>query len=105
MTTTTKTSAVKGTRSKKSAASSPFLMFKSKPMVRCGNLIYYGNPGEKFIVKLEVQKSHTLKDIEVSDKVSVKLIHADSKKTIKAIEKNNLYDAIDIGSVWLERAL
>ncbi len=87
-----------------------FLSYKGKPLVRCGSILYYGSMGDKFVIMLQVLSSKTVGDLEVADKVSVQLQYTDTEirsrdRVVKKTEKNGLYDALDIGAIWLERAL
>lgn len=90
-------------------ADKSFLTYKGKPLVRKDKTIYYGNAGDPFLIMLSVVESHEVKDIKVSDKVIVQLINTAIANPLEAIvkktEKNGLYAALDIASVWLERAL
>ena len=48
--------------------------------------------------------------MKIADRVSVQLISTDvelspTSRIIKTSEKSGLYPAMDIGSIWLERAL
>lgn len=90
-------------------ASSPFLLYKGKPLVRCGNIIYYGSLSDKYVVKMEVKSSDPSDDLQISSRVTVEMMATDtsvsnSKKILKVSEKNGLYNAIDIAEVWLKRA-
>ena len=85
-------------------------IFKNKPLVRCENIIYYGNISDKYIIKLEILSKKPLFDTVVSDKISVQLLSTSSelssrKKVIKKCEKNGLYEAMDIAEAWLCKAL
>lgn len=87
-----------------------FLMFRGKPMVRCGNTVYYGDMRDPFVVMLSITSTKLLGDIEVADRVIVQLLSTDSdasprERIIKKSEKKGLYAAIDIGEIWLKRAL
>ena len=87
-----------------------FPTYKGKPLVRCGNIIYYGNMNDKYIIKMEIKSTKKVGNNEIADKVAVQLMYTDSnissrKQIIKASEKNGLYLAIDIADAWLERAL
>ncbi len=87
-----------------------FLMFRDKPMVRCGNTIYYGDTRDPFVVMLSITSTKPLGDIEVADRVVVQLLSTDQdasprERIIKKSEKKGLYAAIDIGEIWLKRAL
>ena len=87
-----------------------FLTYKGKPLVRKDNEIYYGDMSEKYIVKLEILSTKKEGDLTAADKVKVVLMLSDTELTlksriIKTSEKSGLYEAMDIGSVWLEREL
>ncbi len=84
------------------------LTYKGKPMARCGDTIYYGNAEEKYIVKIQINTTKDVGGIKVADKVTVELLLSDREakdRVQKKSEKTGLYAALDIGSIWLERAL
>ena len=86
------------------------LTYKGRPLRRKDNLIYYGSMADSHIVLLQVLETKPMKDMEVATRVSVQLQLTDSNvKTrdlvVKRSEKDSLYAALDIASVWLERAL
>ncbi len=87
-----------------------FLSYKGKPLVRCGNTIYYGNMNDPYVVLLQIVSSKKVNDLDVADKVTVQLLTTDpdarpKDRIIKKSEKKGLYQAMDIGSIWLELAL
>lgn len=89
---------------------SEFLTYKGKPLVRKGNEIYYGDMSEKYVIKLEILSTKKEGDLEAADKVKVLLLLSDTELTyksriVKTSEKNGLYEAMDIGAIWLEREL
>ena len=55
------------------------LVYKNHPLRRIDNMIYYGSMADKYIVMFQI---------------------LETKK-----EKDSLYAAMDVGSIWLERAL
>lgn len=86
------------------------LMYKGRPLLRKDNLIYYGSMADKYIVLLQILSTQKEKDLDVAAKVSVQLQLTDPDlksrdRVVKRTEKDNLYAAMDVGSVWLERAL
>ena len=86
------------------------LMYKGHPLRRVENLIYYGTMAEKYIIMMQVLESKKEQDLNVATKVSVQLQLTDANlksrdRVVKKSEKDSLYSAIDIGSIWLERAL
>ncbi len=87
-----------------------FLTYKGKPLVRKDETLYYGNMADKYVVMFTVKSGKKLDDIELSDKIVVQLMHTDSEirsrdRIVKKSEKQGLYNAMDIGAIWLERAL
>ncbi|MPN39846.1 hypothetical protein SDC9_187380 [bioreactor metagenome] len=87
-----------------------FLKYKGKPLVRCGNIIYYGSLSDKYIIMMQILSTQKTGDMDIAGKVSVQLQYADpdirsKDKTIKKTEKDGLYNALDIGAIWLDRAL
>ncbi len=91
-------------------AEKEFLEYKGKPIVRKGNEIYYGNSSEKFVIAMKVLSNKKVCGEDIADKISIQLLATDTtlppqERVIKTSEKNGLYSALDIASIWLERAL
>ncbi|MBR6407090.1 MAG: hypothetical protein IKS19_00650 [Clostridia bacterium] len=90
--------------------SNKFLMYKDKPLVRCGNTIYYGDMNDDYVVMLQVMSTDKHNDIDISGRVLIQLLSTDPDKRpkeriVKKSEKVGLYNAMDIGAIWLQRAL
>ena len=86
------------------------LVYRGHPLRRVGNLIYYGSMADKYIILMQVLESKREKDLDIATKVSIQLQLTDPDlksrdRVVKRSEKESLYAAIDIGSVWLTRAL
>ena len=86
------------------------LTFKGRPLMRKDNLIYYGSMADSHIVQLQIVDYKTVGDTQVANKVSIQLMLTDPNikgraQIVKKTEKNGLYTALDVGAVWLERAL
>ena len=86
------------------------LSYKGRPLRRKDNLIYYGTMAEKYIAVLQIQSSQNLDDLPVATKISVQLQLTDPDlksrdRVVKKTEKDSLYAAMDVASVWLDRAL
>ena len=87
-----------------------FLMYKGKPLARSGNTLYYGDMADKCVIMMQILSTKTIKDLTVADKVQVQLLSTDpdlrmKDRILKKSEKSGLYNAMDIGAIWLERAL
>ena len=86
------------------------LEYKGHPLQRKDNIIYYGSMADSHIVMLQVLETKKVQDIDVATRVSVQLQLTDPSvrsrdRVVKKSEKNGLYIALDVGCVWLERAL
>ena len=86
------------------------LSYKGHPLRRKDNLIYYGTMAEKYIIMLQVLDTKKVDDMDVATKVSVQLQLTDPDlksrdRVVKKSEKDSLYAAMDVGAIWLERAL
>lgn len=89
---------------------SDFLTYKEKPIVRKGNEIYYGDMSEPYVVKFTILSSKKEGENEVPEKVQIQLLNSDihlsdKDRVVKETTKNTMFDALDFGFVWLERAL
>lgn len=86
------------------------LVYKGHPLRRKDNLVYYGSMADKYIIMLQVLSTQKNGDLDVASKVAVQLQLTDPDlksrdRVVKKTEKDSLYAAIDVASVWLERAL
>ena len=86
------------------------LTYKGRPLMRKDNLIYYGSMADKYIVMLQVLETKKEHDLDLATKVSVQLQLTDPSvrardRVVKMSEKDGFYTALDVGCVWLERAL
>jgi hypothetical protein len=87
-----------------------FPMYKGKPLVRSGDVLYYGSMRDKYVCRLEIKSKKKVKDMEIADKVAIQLMLTDPavrarKQIVKTSEKSGLYLAMDIADAWLTRAL
>ena len=79
------------------------LMYKGRPLMRKDNLVYYGS-------MMQVLETKKVNDTDIATRVSVQLQLTDPTarsrdRVVKKSEKDGFYTALDVGSVWLERAL
>jgi len=86
------------------------LKYKGHPLRRKDNLIYFGSMADKYIIMLQILDTKKIKDLDVATKVSVQLQLTDPDlksrdRVVKKSEKDSLYAAMDVASVWLDRAL
>ena len=86
------------------------LMYKGRPLMRKDNLIYYGSMADSHIVMLQILETKNIGGADVASRVSVQLQLTDPAaksrdRIVKKSEKDGFYTALDLGCVWLERAL
>lgn len=86
------------------------LYYKGLPLVRQGDILYYGNPTDPFIIAIHVLDKKKIDGLDMSAKASVELMYTDpdikaKERVLRHSEKNGLYNAMNIGSIWLDRAL
>ena len=91
-------------------AEKEFSTYKGRPLVRCGDEIYYGSMEDRFVIRMQVKTKKEVNGLDVADKVAIQLLCTDPdlsprKQLVKSSEKSGLYLALDIAEVWLERAL
>lgn len=87
-----------------------FLMYKDRPLVRSGKTLYYGYMSDPYVVIMQITSTREVKGLEVADRVVVQLVNTDPNvrmkdKIVKKAERRGLYNAMDIGCIWLEREL
>ncbi len=92
-------------------AENNILQYKGQPLVKCGNKIYYGNPAEKCILVLTILETKAKDGENLPSRVLVQVqstspeLALSAEKIIKEAEKSSLYDALEIGTIWLAREL
>ena len=91
-------------------AFTPKLTYKGKPLVRCKNDIYYGNLADPYVIFMQVLTSTEENGVRVADRIHVTLLSTDTTKSpiermARQSDKYGLWSALEIGSIWLEKAL
>ena len=86
------------------------LMYKGHPLMRKDNMIYYGSMADSHIIMLQILETKKVGDEDVASKVSIQLQLTEPNlksrdRVVKKSEKDSLYAAMDIATIWLNRAL
>ena len=86
-----------------------FIEYKGKALVRQGDSICYGNMSDKHILSLMIMAYRNVGGKELPAKVLIQVLSTDPTKSfaeriVKQGDKDSLFDAIDIGMIWLDRA-
>ncbi len=86
------------------------LMYKGYPLMRKDNIVYFGSMADSHIIMLQILETKKQGDMDIATRVSVQLQLTDPAvksrdRVVKKSEKDGFYTALDVGYVWLERAL
>lgn len=91
------------------AEATSFLTYKGRPLVRSGNVVFYGNLNDKYVVMMQILDSVKDGDLDKSTRVSVELQSNDpeakpNERVIQKTERKSMADAMEIATIWLDRA-
>ena len=91
-------------------AFTPKLTYKGRPLVRCKNDIYYGDLSDPFVIFMQVLTTKEENGVQMADRIHVTLLSTDTTKSPiermkRQRDKNGLWSALEIGCIWLEKAL
>ena len=82
-----------------------YVLYKGLPLVREGDTICYGDLSEKYMLMLNILSK---KPSGEPDMIMVQICYTNEKNKIvkgKQAFKNGLYEALDLGSIWLEQVI
>ncbi|MBQ9993312.1 MAG: hypothetical protein IJP17_01190 [Clostridia bacterium] len=84
------------------------LTFKERPLVRCGDEIYYGSFTDKFIIMMKILSSKKVGNTDVADKIEIQLQYTDPDikgkgKIVKSSTKESMANALELADAWLGR--
>ena len=86
------------------------LMYKGHPLRRKDNLVYYGSMADKYIIMMQIMDTTKDGGLDIASKVHMELQLTDPDlksrdRVVKKADLADLFSAIDMGSIWLMRAL
>ena len=84
------------------------LMYDGKPIVRCGNILYFGDVTQRYFCTLQIISNKNIGELQVAEKVVVQLICNDpglsaKDRVIKKGIKDGLFPAVEIGAIWINQ--
>ena len=87
----------------------PKLTYKGKPLVRKDNELYYGRMTDPYVLRMQILSTKPVGGMEVADKVHIQVFSTDDSlapeaRVFRQTTKTGLYNALDIGSIWLQKA-
>lgn len=83
-----------------------YLEYKGKPLVREGDTICYGDMEDKCILILEIMSHKSTPDGDMPDKILIQVVESKNQANIlRQGSKEGLYEAFNLGLIWLEHEL
>lgn len=83
-----------------------YLEYKGKPLVREGETICYGDMTDPCILILEIMSYKKTDEGELPDKILIQVVDSkDQSKILRQGSKDGLYEAFNLGLIWLEHEL
>ena len=76
----------------------PKLTYKGKPLVRKDNELYYGRMTDPYVLRMQILSTKSVGGFSTNDSL------APEARVFRQTTKNGLYNALDIGSIWLQKA-
>ena len=91
-------------------AFTPKLTYKGRPLVRCGNDIYYGSMTEPYIGSRQVLNTKKENGVDAADNVHIILLSTDDSKPlperiVRQANKVGLFNALSFGDIMLRGQL
>lgn len=83
-----------------------YFTYKNRPLVRKGNMIYYGSMAKPYVIAMNILKKDTLGSVEVAREIKVmEMLSEKISQPMEAIKRNmtkpSLYDALELADMWL----
>lgn len=83
-----------------------YLEYKGKPLVREGDTICYGDMNEKCILILEILSYKSEDGKNLPDNIFIQVVDSKNQSNIlRQGPEKGLYEAMELGMVWLEHEL
>ena len=85
-----------------------YLNYKGKPLVRCGNEMYYGSMSDKYIIFIRELATKKVNEVDVGTKFEIQLLFTDPDikgrgKIVKSIERASFSETLELAEAWLNR--
>ena len=85
-----------------------YLMYRGLPLVREDNVICYGSMDDEYILQMIIMSTKDDGGVNVPDKILIQVLKTDKdlpdhERIVKQDMKSVLYDAFEIGLIWLDR--
>lgn len=94
----------------KATVKGSYLMYKERPLVRENNVIVYGNMEDEYVLVLTIMSEKEVNGKTVPDMVLIQINKTDTslpdhEKIAKQDIKQGLFEAFELGYIWLTRLI
>lgn len=90
----------------KGSLNGTYMMYQGKPLVRQDNAYVWGDMNDKAVLFLVVLNNRTVNGQEIPGDILIQVLSTDEKhECLKQGQKNGLFNALDIGTVWLKKEI
>ncbi len=90
----------------KGSVNGSYMMYQGKPLIRQDNAYVWGDMNDRAVLFLMVLNNKTVDGAEVPGDILIQVLSTDEKRQcLKQGQKNGLFAALDIGTVWLKKEL
>ena len=90
----------------KKAIQGKYLMYQGKPLIRQDNAYVWGDMSERAVLFLIVLSNKEIDGQMIPDDILIQVLSTDEKhEVLKQGQKKGLFDALDLGTVWLKKEL
>ena len=77
--------------------------------LRLASILYYGRMTDPYVLRMQILSTKSVGGMDVADKVHIQVFStndslAPEARVFRQTTKNGLYNALDIGSIWLQKA-
>ncbi|MBR6917520.1 MAG: hypothetical protein IKN38_04985 [Clostridia bacterium] len=94
----------------KATVKGSYLMYKDRPLVRENNVICYGNMDDEYVLCLTIMTEIEQNGKNVPDMVLIQIVSTDESlsatdKISRQEIKKGLFEAFELGYIWLTRLI
>jgi hypothetical protein len=91
---------------KKEQKTAKILSYKGKPLVRKGGVLCFGDAKtDKYIMMIDIKETKPEQDMEIASNAVVFIKDTENDTFVKYTSKDSLYEAFEIGEIWLDQVM
>ena len=80
-----------------------YFTYKSRPVVRKGKTIYYGEMAQPYVVHMNILKEAEQDNLTMATAIKCYLVKTDTSAVKRNADRETLYDALELAAAWLAK--